>query len=146
MSIQCNKGFVIDYIRDLRISSKDAKKYGIQDDFATYDINKDGDIDCNEFLSGGISNSKIFSAFASLAGDNYSKNFEDTSFNDDKELKSAKEHKGEISLASNQNIQNNRQRKAYKTDPLSFGFQQKYNLTHPNIDKEYLAEKIDFLA
>ena len=145
MNIQCNKGFVIDYIKNIKINAEDAEKSGIKD-FAKYDSNKDGDIDCSEFLAGGINDSKVFSAFAKLAGDNYSEDFENKNFNDDKELKSAKEHKGEISLASNQNIQNNRQRKAYKTDPLSFGFQQKYNLTHPNIDKEYLAEKIDFLA
>lgn len=85
MGVRCNRGFVTDYIKNITISSKDAKRYGINN-FCTYDTNRDGYIDISEFLAGGINDTKVFSAFASLAGDNYSENFGDKYFNDNKDL------------------------------------------------------------
>lgn len=145
MGIQCNRGFVTDYITNIKISAKDAKKYGIQDDFSNYDKDKDGYINSNEFLSGGISNSKIFSAFASLAGDNYSENFEDKYFNNDEELKTAKANKSDIK-SNSETQKNNNSRKLGQTNPFEFNSNQKHTLAHPNIDNKNLAKLMDYLA
>lgn len=113
------KGFVPTKLGSIELTSQDCKKYGIKaDDFEKADINGDGIITSDEFLSRGINTVSIFNAFKTMAAPMGA--FVDA--NDSTDL--------------NQEIAQNSET----------GKKQNYNVTHPNDSSPFRANTYDYLA
>ena len=94
MAIHFYKGFNIDKISSYRVSLKEAVERGFDPKkIENVDKDKNGFIDGDEFLSGGINDITLYSIFTELAGEDYIPTFEDETFEDNEQLKALKETK-----------------------------------------------------
>lgn len=110
-------GFVVPKIQSLELSSKDCKKYGInEDDFDKADKNHDGRINASEFLSSGINILSIFNAFKTMAVP----------------VGGFEEKTNQNDLSQNSGNDTNKNNT--------------YNLSRPNVSNPYTANHYDYLA
>ncbi len=114
------QGFNTKKIQNIKISSDDISKYGINiDEFNKVDTNQDGLITANEFLSSGLNIASIFNAFKQEATQ-----IDGAYINDNNMDKNN---------SNNQNKFNN---------PT-----QQYTLNHPSfVNHPYLGQNLDSIA